>query len=120
MNAKRQFEHVAELGREEASPEAALATAELALLEADPGDWEAARAHATAAQAIMATAGSEEGVTSVVSYLAAARTDLHWEKTNRRSVTSEPPSAAIWAFRLPPSRGWPRKQRSSLPRCPSS
>ena len=103
--AVEQFERVAQLGREQARVEAVLSLAQLSLLAADRHDSASAERHAAEAQKVMTAISSENGVTSVLTYLAGAKADLRRDQpesarrqlgTAVRHYLNVPPTAFPW------------------------
>ncbi len=93
------------LARDGHWPEAVLALAELSLLAADAADWPTAARTAEEGLELMAAAGSQDHVFSILGFAAAARVAVHRGEPNRarrhlgravRLCASRPPDAIPW------------------------
>jgi LuxR family maltose regulon positive regulatory protein len=102
--AVQQFEHVVLLHRERRSAEAALALAQLAHIRADQRDWPSADQHAAEAHEMMLALNLQEGVTSALTYLAAARAELH---RGQRESARRKLGAAVRNYLNVPPTGFP-------------
>jgi LuxR family maltose regulon positive regulatory protein len=75
--AAKAWERAAFFGRQEEPSGASFSLAQLSLLAAERGDWQAAEDYATESWALIETAGLPEYLSSIAAYLARARVAVH-------------------------------------------